>query len=372
MYKIKKNNPTQFKISSDESYWIGITSKGDEFFFNGDNDVISYVKSCNWRKRKDGYFQNYKGERINRVVAKVIDSSYVVDHINNNPSDNRVQNLRVITRAKNTRNKSTNKTHGIVGLYKKGNKYYGILMVEGINICTKFKNKNEALIDLLIAQKHFGYLHNQNLYYLIENIDKKTQCKVIECVEEKLKKYKARKPKKNKYILSEDGKYYVVLCNEIDNKNSFKISVEDKELVEEYCWSMHKLKNNKYYIHQSKGGCFYIHRYLYGLRDEKYMNYYVDHINGDSLDNRRENLIITDKKGNNTNIISKKGYHKTKNGKYRAAISIGEYNSRLSKVCDTEEEARKWYLDKKQEQMKKRKTWKNKEELDLYLLSKTG
>lgn len=43
-------------------------------------------------------------------------------------------------------------------------------------------------------------------------------------------------------------------------------------------------------------GTVYLHRYLMGLPDGV-----VDHINGDTLDNRRANLRVTDKSGNGLN-----------------------------------------------------------------------
>ena len=137
MNKIKRENLTEFKLSSDGDYWIGTTSKNDEFYFSGNNETIEYIKTWNWRKRTDGYFQNYKGERLHRVVIGVTNSKIIIDHINNIKADNRLNNLRKATRQENNRNKETHNEYGVVGLSKRGNLYYGTININNRNIRTK-------------------------------------------------------------------------------------------------------------------------------------------------------------------------------------------------------------------------------------------
>lgn len=366
MYKIKKENPTTFRISDNEQYWIGATSKGEEFWFDGDKETIEYIKTCNWRKRTDGYFQNYKGERLHRVVLKITNSKIVVDHINNEKYDNRFNNLRKVTKKENNKNKNTYNKFGVVGLSMTNNKYVGTLRINDINIrINTYEEKNEAIIDLLIAQKHYNYKHNENLYYLLEDIKEDRVKKVIDIIEYKLKNYKPKENRlKNEYILSEDKKYYIVLCNKIDSYDNFKISIKDKDKIDKYYWSISKTFGGKYYVRSTIINS-QLHRFLFDLQEEKYSDFYIDHLNGDSLDNRIKNLVITDKKGNNTNIKGK-GYYKVKD-KYRASISVGEYNTKKSKMFSTEEEARMWYLNEKEKEIKNRNIWSNKEQLDAYI-----
>ena len=370
MNKIKRENLTEFKLSSDGDYWIGTTSKNDEFYFSGNNETIEYIKTWNWRKRTDGYFQNYKGERLHRVVMGVTNSKIIIDHINNIKADNRLNNLRKATRQENNRNKETHNEHGVVGLSKRGNLYYGTININNRNIRTKgYQDKEKAIIDLLIVQRCYNYTHNEHLFYLLEGISKNITTDVLSSIKTKLnnpKQVQNNRQYKNEYILSEDGTYYIVYCNKKDNFYNFKISFEDKAKIDSFYWSIMKGTGNKYYIRSTQSKSL-LHRFLFDLNNEdKYGDFYIDHIDGDSLNNTRKNLIITDKKGNNTNINGK-GYHKTNNGKFRASISKGEYNSKKSKVFEREEDARNWYLREKEEEIMNRNIWENKESLDIFL-----
>jgi len=70
----------------------------------------------------------------------------------------------------------------------------------------------------------------------------------------------------------------------------------------------------------------------------------IDHINGDKLDNRVENLRITTHQGNQQNQTKAKGYYwNNEKNKWRASIGI---NGKLIHLgyYDTEEEAHEAYL----------------------------
>lgn len=366
---VRASVTTKFRKSDDEEFWIGTTSKGVEFFFDGDDEIIEYIRNITWRTRTDGYIQNYKGERLHRVVMKVTDSSIIVDHINNNPRDNRKKNLRIVSRSQNSRNrKAVNKNNYITGLRQKKNAYFGCICVNGVNFVTKhLKDKNEAIIDLLIVQREYGFNHNENMFYLLTDVSSERVSEVLETIKSKIEKKGVRQLSKsrNEYILSDNKMFYTVLCNELNGNNSFKISADSKSKVDNNFWYIYKIKQGKYYVKCTTTGMS-LHRFILGLTEPIYNNYVVDHINGDSLDNRLENLIITDKKGNNANIIGK-GYYKTNNGKYRAHIAVGKYNYTKSKIFYNEVDAREWYLTEKKKQLSLRLEWKNKEELDSYI-----
>ncbi len=54
----------------------------------------------------------------------------VVDHINSDPLDNRLENLRIISNRKNTSKRRPNKT-GFRGVYKKGTGYHARAQIDG-------------------------------------------------------------------------------------------------------------------------------------------------------------------------------------------------------------------------------------------------
>jgi hypothetical protein len=100
------------------------------------------------------------------------------------------------------------------------------------------------------------------------------------------------------------------------------IDDEDYYRVSRFKWSYTQNGSNGYAIHASNAGRFYLHRFLMNAGKGDL----IDHINGDSLDNRRSNLRICDKSVNNRNRKNVKGYskhtsrYKTKNGDRRIAV----------------------------------------------------
>ena len=107
-----------------------------------------------------------------------------------------------------------------------------------------------------------------------------------------------------------------------------------------------------------------LHRYLLGLIDNKYKNWFVVKNNNDDLYNRLENLVITDKVGNGLSKKLNKGYQK-RYDKYRVNIILLGENFR--KTVDTDEEAIKLLKDKRKEALNKSLQFKSKNELDYYL-----
>ena len=369
-YKNKQyKSKNKFELSNDKTYWIGYTQKEEKFYFNGDDDVIKYIKQFTWRINSNGYLQNRLGEKLHRVVMKITDPNIFVNHVGGNKYDCRKEKLSISDCKDNSKEKKINNrnTSGITGLSKRRSKWCGFLRINGININTKYKEKYEATIDLLIAQRHYGFRHNENKYYLLEDISEERIQEVIDNCERQLnKKINHKICSKNKFELSKDGTYYNVYDK---NNKSFKIDIKDKDLVENGIWYVAEdINHNKKYVHGNiiQNGVrktVKLHRYLFNLLDLKYKLWFIDHLNGDGLDNRRNNMIITDAQGNRINKPIK-GYSKRYN-KFRIHIQI--FGNSIRKTVNTEEEAIDLVNNIRKEAMKNRIQFKTKEELDEYL-----
>lgn len=116
----------------------------------------------------------YNGNRFNMGYHRLIwchyygkwpESNLVIDHINGNHYDNTIENLRLVTQAENSKNRSTRKdnTSGHVGLYWRNSKrkWQVYIGVNGKNIhIGHFKNKEDAIKARKEAEKKYGYHKN--------------------------------------------------------------------------------------------------------------------------------------------------------------------------------------------------------------------
>lgn len=111
--------------------------------------------------------------------------------------------------------------------------------------------------------------------------------------------------------------------------------------------------NNQYYprisLHLGKNEdgkyiskCIRLHKYIMGLED-KSRKYQVDHINHDTLDNRRENLRIVEARNNSTNRKGKNSNNKSgyrnvqwdkRRNKWSVIIQINGKANRLGSFDD--------------------------------------
>jgi hypothetical protein len=126
----------------------------------------------------------------------------------------------------------------------------------------------------------------------------------------KIKKYTRNMP--NKIIKFKD--YALLECTDSNYNNKYtKIDLDDVERVSKYKWTIDKSTN--YVRTSSNGKNFKLHRFILRYDD----NLFIDHINNNRLDNRKNNLRIVTPKQNalnsslcKNNTSSYKGIHKQK------------------------------------------------------------
>jgi hypothetical protein len=134
--------------------------KSGKFFVRSHRDGVETKTGCLWREIKfsnqNGYF--CCGMYLKGVATKlykhrlvyfahnqnwnIFDSSMdnMIDHINHNPSDNRIKNLRVVTHQQNNFNRSD-----VKGYHRCHTKWRATIYVDGKRICLgRFKTEEEA------------------------------------------------------------------------------------------------------------------------------------------------------------------------------------------------------------------------------------
>lgn len=109
-----------------------------------------------------------------------------------------------------------------------------------------------------------------------------------------------RKP--NEFIDHGDFLEMIVYRITGEEKNRSLISKEDKKKIEGFNWNT---SSGGYLFLQTKERKFIsLHLFLLGKRNDLV----IDHINGNKLDNRRENLRFVTKSQNQWNSKSRRGY----------------------------------------------------------------
>ena len=141
-----------------------------------------------------------------------------------------------------------------------------------------------------------------------------------------------------------DNYYELILKNTFfEEVARTKIDKEDFEKVHKYKWYCHQYDSGKQYCQGTleNGIKIRLHQFVLGIKHNELQGQVIDHINGDSLDNRKANLRIVSQHDNMRNIKPQNTMvgirvHTNKDGTVRYSarithnyqtISLGTYNT---------------------------------------------
>ena len=156
----------------------------------------------------------------------------------------------------------------------------------------------------------------------------------------KFGKFKDNSPRtqrdKNEIIVNDDIAY----INLYDKRyNVIAKAIIDKEDIDKVKYIKWRLNCNGYVINNSDSSIF-LHRRILGCDS------FVDHIDGDRLNNRKSNLRAISKSQNQMNV-NYKGVYKNNSGKWYAQIKINQKPKRLGTfIYEQEALYARWYAEK--------------------------
>lgn len=143
----------------------------------------------------------------------------------------------------------------------------------------------------------------------------------------------------NQIYLVQDGETQVGVCLVDDGRDYFWFSAEDLEFIAKHQWHF----AGHYVKAIVQGKHLLLSRCLLGIINEDPTTVIADHINGDSRDNRRSNLRITNPHGNVMNRGFSTGYNETPSGKFQARLHKNKKFINCG-LYDTPQEASQAYI----------------------------
>ena len=140
----------------------------EQNYFIISTSCLEKILCHNWYLDSNGYPMTYTGrsKTLHKNLLGKQQKGYVIDHINRNKLDNRLENLRVITARENSynRTKSTTSNNKYKGVIKRNNKYIASITKDGIRKeIGGFNTEEDAAKTYdLMAQELFGEFSGLN------------------------------------------------------------------------------------------------------------------------------------------------------------------------------------------------------------------
>lgn len=125
------------------------TNKGDEIKI--DTRFINLVTKYCWGVNNQGYAVTFSGgcRLLHHLIFGLPNKKMVTDHINRNKLDNRICNLRKVTRGVNVLNTDTkprsNTGHRGISYVKRENRFRAEIQRDNKIITKRFKNLSDAI-----------------------------------------------------------------------------------------------------------------------------------------------------------------------------------------------------------------------------------
>ena len=147
---------------SNDGYVIGYDQRGNKFYVSFED--YDLIKQYTWNVNpQHGYVINAQNDiRMHRLIMDVENKNTEIDHLNHNRSDNRRENLRIVTRSENCFNMGLRKdnTSGYSGVrwFKRDQLWEARITVHGVKYYLgRYKNKTDAIAARKAAEeKYFG------------------------------------------------------------------------------------------------------------------------------------------------------------------------------------------------------------------------
>lgn len=116
-----------------DGYMVGVTAKGEEFFF--DKEDLDKVRNYSWYVGGKGYIRtslNPSTTPLHRFILGITSNDAInIDHVNRNKLDNRKCNLRMATYSENNYNRVKKGSSKYKGVYKQGDKWRCVITKDG-------------------------------------------------------------------------------------------------------------------------------------------------------------------------------------------------------------------------------------------------